>query len=163
MQVFVIRSRDLIGCCMVAASLLACGTDPPKPEPIAEVGTGVDTWEPILESIYLVEGAQGGRHVIGNVRVEGMAPGTTRDDSPATRFDLFKADGSRVSPDIPPFSMPFIESLDGGFTLPFGRYVFVELAAVEVLDTMVELRVEVTQNGQTVQDSRWALVVPYVP
>ncbi|MCX5741729.1 MAG: hypothetical protein NT062_04420 [Proteobacteria bacterium] len=131
----------------------------------AEVGTGVDLWEPFANDIvYLVEGAQGGRHVIGNVKMTGMDPGTSRADAPATRFDLFRPDGSRASQDIPPFHQPFVETPDGKLSLPFGRIVFVDSLAADILDTMVEIRVELTaEDGQTAGDARWVLVKPYVP
>ena len=157
------KSGHLIGLLIIASTLLACGIE--LPPAVAEVGTGVEAWVPFSDdTVYLVEGAQGGRHVIGNVRMDGLLPGTMRTDAPATRFDLFREDGSRVSPDIPPFSQPFIETDDGKFTLPFGRYVFVDSLAADVLDTMIEFRVELTdQNGQTAGDARWVIVKPYVP
>ncbi len=149
----------------IAMTLVACGADPSTP-PVAEVGTGVERWEPIVaeESILLIEGPQGGRHIIGNARMEGMAPGTTRESAPTTRFDVFKLDGSRVSTDLPPFSQPFIETAEGSLTLPFGRYVFIDSPAAEIVDTIVEFKVELKdKQGHIAGDSRFVRIELYVP
>lgn len=149
---------------MIAVSLLV-GCAANSAPPVAEVGTGVDAWEPFPGDIaYLVEGAQGGRHIIGNVRMDGLAPGSDMSDAPATRFDIFTDDGTRVSEDIPPFHQPFDVTPDGLYTLPYGRIVFVKSAAAEILDTVVEFRVQVTdRDDRSAGDARWVLVQPYVP
>jgi hypothetical protein len=148
-----------------AMTLMACGADPSAP-PVAEVGTGVERWEPLEAeaTVFLIEGPQGGRHIIGNVRMEGMEPGTTRATAPTTRFDVFKVDGSRVSTDLPPFSEPFVETPDGSLTLPFGRYVFIDSPAAEIVDTIVEFKVELNdKQGHSAGDSRWVRIELYVP
>ena len=148
-----------------AATLVACGTEPGAggPPPFAEIGTGIDAFEPLAEEIYLVEGPQGGRHVVGNVRMEGLDPGTVRADAPKTRFDVFKLDGTRVSSDLPPFSLAYIEDADGWFTLPFGRYVFIDLPAPEILDVEVEYHVQlIDRDGVMAEDVRRVTVKPYV-
>jgi hypothetical protein len=151
----------LVGTSLASLVLVGCDSGPP---PLAEIGTGLDTFEELADEIYLVEGPQGGRHVIGNVRMEGLDPGTTRTDSPAIRFDVFRLDGSRVSSDIPPFSQPFVELDSGGFSLPFGRFVFIDSAADAILDTVVEYRVElVDHDGVKAEDVRQVVMKPYVP
>lgn len=149
---------------LLASAFVGCGTSNTNATAVAELGTGIDIWEPLaLDEVYLVEGPQGGRHVIGNVRMDGMDPGTTRANAPKTRFDMFKLDGSRVSTDLPPFSLAFVDCPDGGYMLPYGRYVFVDLPAAEILETVVELNVELEDSeGHTARDSMLVTVKPYV-
>ncbi len=151
-------------CLLVAAvSLFACGTEPAQPPPVVEVGAGIDAFEPVADVIYLVQGPQGGRHIIGNVRMEGLEPGTTREDAPRTRFDVFKLDGTRASTDIPPFRVVYVEAADGSFMLPFGRFVFIDSSAAELLDQEVDFKVTlVDRSGAAAEDVRRVTVKPYI-
>jgi hypothetical protein len=156
----------------LALSLIACGDDGgstdagPIGPVVVEVGTGLEAYEPLLEGgeVYLVEGPQGGRHIFGHARIKGLDPGTSRSDGPKSRWDVFTLEGGRLSADIPPISEPYVDSGDGYNTLPSGRFVFIEVGADEILDTTVEVRLQVTdRNGNSGEDGRRVIVKPYVP
>lgn len=129
-----------------------------------EVGSGIEGFEPLVDgdSIFIIEGPQGGRHVFGHARITGMEPGASRADGPETTFSVHTLDGTRLSADLPPFTEPYVEE-GGAFTLPSGRFVFIEVPAAEILDTTVVLGVQVKdRNGVSGEDARRVVVKPFV-
>lgn len=155
---------------LVLFSITACGDDAPSEVDAAivpatvEVGSSLEAFEPLNEgdTIFLVEGPQGGRHVFGHARITGMEPGTSRRDGPETTFSVHTLDGTRLSADLPPFTEPYVEE-GGAFTLPSGRFVFIEVPAAEILDMTVVLGVQVRdRNGVSGEDARRVVVKPFV-
>ncbi len=71
-------------------SLAAC-TGPP-PDPAVELGTGDIAFEPLSDGadIDVIQGPQGGFHVLGSVRAKGIEPGDRNDlgapTNPTTTF-----------------------------------------------------------------------------
>lgn len=127
---------------------LGCGpADGPSTEsapavpPAIEMGTGEWDWEPLEDGqeIDVIQGPQGGFHLLGSVRVAGIAAGTADDlgdpDNPTTRFWVMH-EGVDLAP-----SSVFIQGLDASPSdaEPFshqmvGRFVIMDIAADDELD-----------------------------
>jgi hypothetical protein len=107
----------------LVALLVACtGADdggPPGGDPAAVIGTGELEFEPLAggDDIYVVQGPQGGFHLNGSVRVQGVAPGNPDDlvdpDNPTTEFRAFVGDvrvdagGARYTQGLDPAPAPY--------------------------------------------------------
>ena len=127
---------------------LGCGpADGPSTEsapavpPAIEMGTGEWDWEALEDGqeIDVIQGPQGGFHLLGSVRVAGIAAGTADDlgdpDNPTTRFWVMH-EGVDLAP-----SSVFIQGLDASpqDASPFthqmvGRFVIMDIAADDELD-----------------------------
>ena len=105
------------------------------------MGTGEWDWEPLEDGqeIDVIQGPQGGFHLLGSVRVAGIAAGTADDlgdpDNPTTRFWVMH-EGVDLAP-----SSVFIQGLDASpqDASPFthqmvGRFVIMDIAADDELD-----------------------------
>lgn len=87
---------------VLVAALAACGAGDDggmvHGDPVAVLGTGELEFEPLADGdeIYVVLGPQGGYHLNGSVRVQGVAPGNPDDlldpDNPTTEFRAFAGD-----------------------------------------------------------------------
>ena len=129
----------LLGC--GAESNPASDPEPPAVPPAIEMGTGEWDWEPLEDGqeIDVIQGPQGGFHLLGSVRVAGIAAGSADDlsdpDNPTTRFWVVH-EGVDLAP-----SSVFIQGLDTSpaSAEPFshqmvGRFVIMDIAADDELD-----------------------------
>jgi len=153
----------------LALALAACGggQDDPVLPPSAELGTGDTAFEPLDdgESIYVIQGPQGGFHVLGSVRVTGVERGDPDDLSsaknPTTTFAVY-----RGSERIDAMGASYVQGLDRvepGVYEMVGRFVILDiLADDEVAGESLRITVELEDvNGVTVSDERTVLVTPH--
>jgi hypothetical protein len=142
----------------VGAALAALGC---SSEPVVELGVGT-SWAPIAsgETVELVIGPQGGRHILGNARLENLDPGNDHEDAPIAAFRVFDEEGAQWDADLPGYPEPFVEIEGGGHALPAGRHVLLVHGSPVALDqARIEFRVEITDaHGRTASDSRWVRV-----
>ena len=107
------------------------------PEPGIEVGTGEREFEPLEDGddILIIQGPQGGFHVLGSFLVTGVEAGDTDNlfdpDNPTMHFTV-REEGDRVD-----VSNPFIQGLDDGpgrgEHQVTGRFVFLDIEADDEL------------------------------
>jgi hypothetical protein len=104
---------------LLLAAVAACGADGMVyGDPAAVIGTGELEFEPLGDGdeLYVVLGPQGGYHLNGSVRVQGVAPGNPDDlldpDNPTTEFRAFVGDqrvdagGARYTQGLDPAPEP---------------------------------------------------------
>ena len=152
--------------------LLGCvgGTDDPKVPPAIEMGTGEWEWEPMEpgQEIDVIQGPQGGFHLLGSVRVAGVEAGSADDlsdpDNPTTRFWVIH-EGVDLAP-----SSVFVQGLDTtpGDVSPFshqmiGRFVIMDIEADDELDgVQVDFGVSVEDvDGVQVEAQMTLTAVPH--
>ena len=158
--------------------LLGCGAeDNPASEPESlvvppaiEMGTGEWDWKPLTDGqeIDVIQGPQGGFHLLGSVRVAGVAAGSADDlsdpDNPTTRFWVMH-EGVDLAP-----SSVFIQGLDASPSdaEPFshqmvGRFVIMDIAADDELDGVeIDFGVSVEDvNGVRVEAEMTLTAVPH--
>lgn len=112
-----------------------------KTAPIIEMGTGEWDWEPMEEGqeIDVIQGPQGGFHLLGSVRVAGLTAGSADDLSdptnPTTRFWVVH-EGVDLAP-----SSRFIQGLDASpeDASPYthqmvGRFIIMDIEGDDELD-----------------------------
>lgn len=128
---------------LLLTALLGCvgGTDDPNVPPDIEMGTGEWEWEAMEDGqeIDVIQGPQGGFHLLGSVRVAGIEAGSADDlsdpNNPTTRFWVIH-EGVDLAP-----SSVFVQGLDEtpGDVSPFshqmiGRFVIMDIEADDELD-----------------------------
>jgi hypothetical protein len=138
---------------VLVSSLLLCAACTQEPAgPSLEIGTGDAEFEPLMDGddAVVIQGPQGGFHLLGSLRATGIEPGDTDnvfdEDNPTMHFTV-REDGERVDG-----SNAFIQGLDNagrGVSEVVGRFVFLDIQADEQLvGSVVTLRMELTDvNG----------------
>ena len=127
---------------------LGCGA-PEKTEPAALLGTGEWEWEKLDEGdrIPVIQGPQGGFHLLGSVRIAGLEPGNPGNlgdpRNPTTTFHVW-LDGEELAP-----LASYVQGLD---PIPgeqvehtaemIGRFAILDIGSDDELDG-VELLFEV--------------------
>jgi len=143
----------------LALAAIACGESGPTGPAIVELGTGAVDFEPLDDGdeILVTQGPQGGFHVLGSIRTQGLEPGDSENlnhpDNPLTEFEL-RAGGSRVDNE----TASYVQGLDpagNGHHEMVGRLVILAIFDDDELDGMaVTLTVTVTDDGgRTATDS----------
>jgi len=134
-------------------------------EPLCVLGTGSVLFEDLEDGddLPVHQGPQGGFHVTGSLRGEGLHPGTWEDftdpNNPRVTFSLTTDEGQLGGySDLP---RPLKERSDGWLEL-VGEFVTLDIASVgEATYLNAVLSVEVTDAcGTTVSDDREVLLVP---
>jgi len=154
----------LIPTIAIALLVSACsGGDNSGPDagpPAAELGTGTREFEELLAAgdVFVIQGPQGGFHLLGSVRVSGIMPGDPDDlgarDNPTTEFRVLRA-GTRVDA----MASRYVQGLDpipgGGGHEMLGRLVILDIVADDELDgDTIDFSVTVTDvTGVTVTAS----------
>jgi hypothetical protein len=170
--------RATVGLLMagVAASIAGCGaSDEPPPSvcwpegatPGGEVdlGTGSLAFEPLADGdpLIVVNGPQGGNHVLLHARVRNLEGGDPAERStlPYTRFSLFRADGSQIAVASCGSQLAYSEPADDWLSLQYGRFVIVlQAAAAEIVDEEGRAVVEVVDcEGRYATDERTVRLV----
>ncbi len=137
----------------LVSSLLVCGACTKDPEgPSLEIGTGDQEFEPLNDGddAVVIQGPQGGFHLLGSLRATGIEPGDTAnvfDENNPTMHFTVREDGERVDA-----SNAFIQGLDEagrGLYEVVGRFVFLDIQAdEELVGSVITLTVELTDiNG----------------
>lgn len=136
--------------------LLACEAEPPVVlDPDLQLGTGVDGYVPLADGddIIIVYGPQGGYHLDGSLRVQGIDPGDADDLSdprnPLTVFQVLDEGGSPVSglqgAETIEFRQGIDESDEPGVYEMVGRKILLDIqddAELEGQTLTVSVRVE---------------------
>ena len=158
-------------------TLLAClgtapdsGGDTGPPAPQAKLGTGEWEWEEVSdgEDIYVIQGPQGGWHLLGSVRTVGVVPGDSTSlghpANPTTTFQVW-VNGAPLVPNA-----TYVQGLDPvlGDAAPYthemiGRFAILDITGDDVLDG-VEVEFEVTVvdvEGVAVKDRLTLTAVPH--
>jgi len=161
---------SVIRCALVLTLVAAaCGSseDDPMLPPSAELGTGDLDFESLADgdSIYVIQGPQGGFHVLGSVRVTGVERGDPNDLSspknPTTTFEVYR--GSERIDAMGASYVQGLERVEPGVFEMVGRFVILDiLADDEVAGDSLHITVSVEDvNGVTVTDERTVVATPH--
>jgi hypothetical protein len=136
---------------------------------LVELGTGEWEWEPLEAGgeIPVIQGPQGGFHLLGSVRVSGIEAGSADDLSdplnPTTTFSVW-VDGENIAP-----SSRFVQGLDesSANARPFhhemiGRFVIMNIASDDELDG-VELELSVAVQDVHGTETNTSLLLTAYP
>jgi hypothetical protein len=153
---------------LLLAAVAACGADGMVyGDPAAVIGTGELEFEPLGDGdeLYVVLGPQGGYHLNGSVRVQGVAPGNPDDlldpDNPTTEFRAFVGDqrvdagGARYTQGLDPAPEPHHGQM-------VGRRVILDILDDAELDG-AEVRFEVTVTDVYGNSASASVMVTAVP
>ncbi len=173
------------------ALVLACagsGTDPntdpttpsdtgpvviPDLDPALSLGTGVDAFEEVADGddIVIVYGPQGGYHLDGSLRVQGINPGDPKDlsnpDNPLTTFEVLDELGDPISGLDTDTLIEYRQGIDDSDELGvyemLGRRIFLDIPSDNAIeDQMLTVTVTVEDiDGVVVQDSHSLRAVPH--
>jgi len=153
--------------------LLGCGLSEDTGEavaPQAELGTGEWEWADLLDGdeIPVIQGPQGGFHLLGSVRVRGLEPGNPDSlgdaDNPTTTFEVWVG-GEQVAPTAV-YVQGLEPVLDTGSAWSHemvGRFAILDIESDDALDGVdVEFEVQVVDvQGVEVRDVRRLVGVPH--
>jgi len=151
------------------ALLAACdgSEDATTPEPLppaVALGTGVEAYVPVEDGdmITMVFGPQGGYHLDGSMRAQGIVSGDPDDlddpDNPLTIFRVWDATGDPISGLEGAEEIQYREGLEPtaepGVVEMVGRRIFLDITSDdEIVGTTIEVEVEVADvAGTTVSD-----------
>ena len=148
----------------------ACGGDEeedPVLPPSAELGTGENDFEAMDngDEVIVIQGPQGGFHLLGSVRVTGVERGDPKDLSdpknPTTVFQVF-----RGTERIDAMGATFTQGLDRvepGVYEMVGRFLILDILADDEVDgDTLRVTVEVRDvNGVQVSDERSIVAIPH--
>jgi len=138
--------------------------------PQAQIGTGEWEWSELSDGgeIEVIQGPQGGFHLLGSVRVAGLEAGDPDSlgdaDNPTSTFQVW-VEGVPLAPGA--VYVQGLEPILGEGTLfsheMVGRFAILDIESDDVLDGVsVEFEVEVVDvDGIVVQDSRSLVAVPH--
>lgn len=140
----------------------------PDYDPAVEIGTGEDVFEPVADggTVYVVFGPQGGYHLLGSLRAQGIVPGDTdrldEPTNPVTTFRVFR-DGAPIDT-----GLTYQQGLDPvpgepGIYSMIGRFLILDITDDAELDGVeLEMEVEVTDaDGVVVTDRRRVVGEPH--
>lgn len=126
----------------LVAATLACSAPAEGPDagpPSLEIGTGTRDFEPLGDgdSIFIVQGPQGGYHFFGSLRAQNINAGDSEDlsdpQNPQTTFEAFVG-ATRVDA----MASSYRQGLEvgGGFAEMVGRQVILDILDDDELDGM---------------------------
>lgn len=163
-------------CCalLVAVALVvgACSVErEPRPDatpPAVTLGTGAREFAPLAPDaeLLVIQGPQGGFHLLGSVRVVGLEPGDRDNlaspDNPTTEFRVLRA-GVRIDARVARYTQGLAPVAGTDQHEMVGRFVILDIPDDALLDG-VELRFEVEVAdtlGAHASDSRMLLARPH--
>ncbi len=138
---------------VLASSLLLCGAcTKERLGPSLEIGTGDQDFEALHDGddAVVIQGPQGGFHLLGSLRATGVEPGDTAnvfdENNPTMHFTVSEG-GDRV--DVSNAFIQGLDEADRGLYEVIGRFVFLDIQEdEELVGSVVTLRVELTDiNG----------------
>jgi hypothetical protein len=146
----------------------ACGGEEDLGPPTATLGSGDTAFEPLDDgdSIFVIQGPQGGFHVLGSVLVSGIEPGDANDlqdpSNPTTAFTVFVGN-DRVDADASSYTQGLDPSDSSDGYEMIGRFVILDIMNDSELDSVdIRLAVEVVgTNGNSASDSRLLVAEPH--
>lgn len=108
------------------------------PEGSLEIGTGVGAFEPVTPGQLLPvdEGFQGNHHVVVNVKITGLEPGSPDDPlarRPRTRIVVLDSSGAEIDAIPCPYSLAYTDK-GSGLELPTGRLVVLQDEVIPAID-----------------------------
>lgn len=153
-----------------ALLLAACGSDAeddPVLPPSLELGTGEVEFESIDDGddVWVIQGPQGGFHILGSIRVTGVERGDPDDledpDNPTTEFQVYRGTerldvlGARYTQGLDRF--------EPGVYGMIGRFVILDIIEDdEVAGDTLHVTVDVTDvNGVQLSDELDVVAVPH--
>lgn len=152
---------------VLLAGLVGC-TVPEPPPPGVQLGTGDLDFEPLVDGqdVYVVQGPQGGYHILGSARLAGVDAGDPDDlgssHNPHTVFQVV-VDGAQLAP-----AASYVQGYDpvpDAYQLyeMVGRFVILDVASDAELDHVpITLSVTVsTADGYELNDRLDLLAVPH--
>ena len=154
---------------VLIASASACSASVDRPDagpPSLEIGTGTGGFEPLVdsESIYIVQGPQGGYHFFGSLRAQNINAGDSEDlsdpQNPQTTFEAFVGD-ARVDAMASSYRQGLQKT--NGFAEMIGRQVILEILDDDELDG-VSVRFSVTlqdADGIELRDERTLMAIKH--
>ncbi len=150
----------LLGACSGSAPLADAGP------PSLELGTGSSEFEALADgdTIFIVQGPQGGYHFFGSLHARNMVPGDSEDLSdprnPQTTFEAFVGD-ARVDAMASSYKQGLREQ--GGVAEMIGRQVILDILDDDELDgATVRFRVTVEDaDGVVLSDERTLTAVKH--
>jgi hypothetical protein len=157
---------------LLLSLLIACAPKESAPAPLdARLGAGEWEWEGLEDGdeIPVIQGPQGGFHILGSVRVSGVEPGDPDDlgesDNPTTTFFVW-VNGENLAP-VARYVQgldPVIDTSVTDFSHEMiGRFAILDIDADDELDG-VELTFEVVVedvHGDLVSDSLSLVAYPH--
>lgn len=159
---------------LIAVVWLGCTDDPGPPvvlDPGLELGTGNDEYVEVSDGdeMIVILGPQGGYHLDGSLRVQGIEAGDDRDlsdpDNPLTTFQVRRADGTIVSglkgADRVEFRQGIAPADEPGVYEMVGRRILLDIQDdSELVGQMLEVSVTVEDvDGVTLTDEHTVLAV----
>lgn len=156
---------------LLALALLGCEPQQAAPDvdPAVLLGTGEWSWEPLSDgdSLSVIQGPQGGHHLLGSVRLVGLEPGDPEDlssaNNPTTTFSVI-LDGVNLTP-----TANYLQGIDPVHASDsdwehemIGRFAILDIADDSELDGLT-LRFEVKIediHGRTASDGLEILAYP---
>jgi len=156
---------------LLALVLLGCGQqeDGPDVDPAVLLGTGEWLWEPLGDGdpMPVIQGPQGGHHLLGSVRLVGLDPGDPENlsdpNNPTTTFSVL-LDGVNLTPNASYLQGidPVTETSSGWDHEMIGRFAILDIADDSELDGLTlrfEVQVEDT-NGRSATDGLEIVAYP---
>ena len=124
----------------------------------AELGTGVEGFEPLGADIVAIAGPQGGHHFFVHARIAGLVPGDPERpgllDNPRTRFAAYLVvgdDEQQLDLEYPPDQLGYVDDGAGFYELPSGRLLILnETMLPSAYDQQIRITVEVTDSDGAV-------------
>ncbi len=150
----------------VAAACSASVDSPDAGPPSLELGTGTRDFEPLSDgdSIFIVQGPQGGYHFFGSLRAQNIEPGDSEDLSdprnPQTTFEAFVG-ANRVDSMASSYRQGL--EVSGGYAQMIGRQVILDILDDDELDGMtVRLTVSIEDaSGTQLTDERTLMAIKH--
>lgn len=160
-------SRALL-CAILSCHLAACGGDEDLGPPAATLGTGDTSFEPLSDggSIFVIQGPQGGFHLLGSVLVSGIEPGDSDNlqdpSNPTTTFTVFMGN-ERIDQGASSYTQGLDTSDSSEDYEMIGRLVILDILNDDELDGVdIRLAVEVVgTGGNSASDSRMLTAEPH--
>lgn len=162
-----------LGCTPSDGDPTDTGTPLPDLSPAVEIGTGETEFVPLAEGdeVVVVFGPQGGYHLDGSLRAQGIVPGDADDlsspDNPTTIFRVFDAAGLPVAGTEGSTEVDYVQGIDAtaepGVFEMVGRRIFLDIPNDDVLvGDLIDVEVEVRDvEGTVVTDRRTVLAVAH--
>lgn len=129
------RTRALL---LASLAATACADEQPATEVTVVIGTGQDAFEPLADGdeVPVIQGPQGGFHILGAFYATGIEPGDPNDlshpDNPTGEFRVFEGERRVDISDASRFTQG-LEPIGDGFGT-VGRLVVLDIADDAELD-----------------------------
>jgi hypothetical protein len=148
---------------LLALALLGCGPEAPEPtkDPAVLLGTGEWNWAPLEagDALPVIQGPQGGHHLLGSMRMVGLEAGDPEDLSantnPTTTFSVL-LDGVNLTPNAHYIQgIDPVNSTDSDWEHEMiGRFAILDIADDSELDGVtLRFEVQVTDiHGRSASD-----------